>query len=223
MERISEPELMLDEAQALAYASADFTEPHARFIALLAERLPKLPSPGRALDLGCGPGDIACRFARTFRGWSVDAMDGSPAMLELGRRMTAEAGLSSRVQFVERTLPTDDFPHNDYGLIFSNSLLHHLADPAVLWSTIGGWIRPACGVFVMDLLRPSSRDEAHALVEEYAEGEPDVLRTDFFNSLLAAYRPSEVEEQLKRAGLDQLSLEVVSDRHFIVWGVGADG
>jgi SAM-dependent methyltransferase len=221
MERVAEAELMQDEAQAHAYAAADFSEPHSRFIALLAERLSTLPSPGRALDLGCGPGDIARRYARSFPGWSVDAVDGSPAMLELGRRITAESGLSSKIQFLERFLPTEELPHDDYGLIFSNSLLHHLADPAVIWSTIFRWARPGCGVFVMDLLRPSNRDEAHSLVERYAGEEPEVLRTDFFNSLLAAYRPSEVEEQLVQADLTQLNLEVVSDRHFIVWGIRA--
>ena len=39
-------------------------------------------------------------------------------------------------------------------MIFTNSLLHHLADPAVLWSTIRDWSNPGCKVFVMDLLRP---------------------------------------------------------------------
>src|SRR5690349_165975 len=37
VQRILEPELMLDPAQAQAYASADFEEPHSRFITLLRE------------------------------------------------------------------------------------------------------------------------------------------------------------------------------------------
>jgi len=36
--------------------------------------------------------------------------------------------------------------------------------------------------------------------------------------LLAAYRPDEVRQQLARAGLEDLTVEVVSDRHMIVWG-----
>ena len=70
----------------------------------------------------------------------------------------------------------------------------------------------------MDLLRPSSQAEAHALVDQYAAEEPDILRADFFNSLLAAYRPTEVQSQLQLQGLSHLNLELVSDRHFIVWG-----
>ena len=71
----------------------------------------------------------------------------------------------------------------------------------------------------MDLLRPSSREDARALVEQYAAEEPEILRVDFFNSLLAAYRLDEVENQLGAAGFEHLHLEVVTDRHFIVWGL----
>ena len=80
MDRVPEPELMLDRDQARAYASADFEEPHSHFITLLQQKLPDLPTDGRALDLGCGSGDIALRFARAFPAWSVEAVDGSPAI-----------------------------------------------------------------------------------------------------------------------------------------------
>ena len=50
----------------------------------------------------------------------------------------------------------------------------------------------------------------------YSRDEPEVLRRDFYNSLLAAYRPEEVREQLDRAGLKRLRVEAVSDRHWLV-------
>lgn len=218
MERVPEPELMTDAAQARAYACADFAEPHDRFVRLLAEKLPDLPETAAAVDLGCGPGDISLRFARAFGGWTVDALDGSPAMLALARRAASEAGLSERVRFVECCLPASAPPREGYALLFSNSLLHHLADPAVLWTALRRFGRPGAAVFVMDLLRPPSRAAAEALVLRHAGDEPEILRGDFFNSLLAAYRPDEVRAQLERAGLARLDLELVSDRHFIVWG-----
>ena len=39
MQRIPEPELMTDEGQAIAYANADFEEPHNHFIKLLKESI----------------------------------------------------------------------------------------------------------------------------------------------------------------------------------------
>jgi SAM-dependent methyltransferase len=218
MDRVREPELMLDRDQARAYAAADFEEPHSRFITLLQQKLPDLPTDGRALDLGCGSGDIALRFARAFPAWSVDAVDGSPAMLDLARRAAIASSLDSRIRFSERLLPRDALPAVDYDLVFSNSLLHHLADPASLWSSVRGCSHSRSAVFVMDLLRPENPAEARAWVERYANGEPEILRTDFYNSLLAAYRPREMLELLERSGLAHLEFDVVSDRHWIVWG-----
>ena len=218
MKRVPEPELMLTPAQAEAYAAADFTEPHNLFITLLRDKLFGLSQQGMALDLGCGPGDIARRFAQAFPDWKVDGVDGSSAMLERGRKLTQEAGLETRVQLFERYLPTDTLPQTSYDLIFSNSLLHHLADPLVLWNSISQWSRQGTQVFVMDLMRPSSEEGAKEMVLEYAADEPEVLQTDFYNSLLAAYRIEEIEAQLQAARLSQFHVEAVSDRHFIVWG-----
>ena len=218
MKRVAEPELMLDAEQARAYASADFEAPHSMCIDLLKQRLVDLPASGVALDLGCGPGDISLRFSRAFAGWCIDALDGSPAMLELGRQAADRAGLGARVRFHEVLLPQGSAPRRSYDLVFSNALLHHLEDPEALWSSACRWSGTDTLLFVMDLMRPESRGRVQELVDRYACNEPDVLRTDFYNSLLAAYRPSEVREQLRRASLSHLEIEVVSDRHFIVWG-----
>jgi trans-aconitate methyltransferase len=218
MERTPEPELMLDEAQARAYASADFEAPHRRGIELLLEKLAGLPARGRALDLGCGPGDMTLRLARALPGWHIDALDGSPAMLALARAAAVRAGLQSRLTHREAFLPRGEPPRPPYDLLFSNSLLHHLARPEALWSVLRRWGRAHAAVFVMDLLRPASDAAVRDLVERYAAGEPELLRRDFANSLRAAYRPDEIRAQLGAAGLAALALEVVSDRHLIVWG-----
>ena len=59
---------------------------------------------------------------------------------------------------------------------------------------------------------------AARLVEVYCAGEPEVLRRDFFNSLLAAYREDDVRHQLRAAELGHLTVAAASDRHLIVWG-----
>jgi len=218
MQRIPEPELMTDAGQVRAYAEADFAEPHDRLIALLLERFDALPATGAALDLGCGAGDISRRFATALPGWQVHGVDGSAEMLSVARQMTAADGLSSRVTYAEVLLPAPADPEPRYDLVFSNSLLHHLADPDVFWSSLRDRTGPSGRVFVMDLLRPSTREAAERFVQLYSANEPEVLQTDFYNSLLAAFEPDEVVAQLERAGLAYLPVEVVSDRHFIVWG-----
>jgi SAM-dependent methyltransferase len=216
MDRIPEPELMTHDEQVRAYAEGDFEQPHQRFVDLLQERLPRLGPTGFALDIGCGPGDIACRLARALPGWEVHGLDGSAPMLALAREAAARESLQGRLRFQECYLPGGAAPRPHYELLLSNSLLHHLADPLVLWQSIRRWARPTSAVFVMDLLRPSSLREVQRLVDHYAADEPEVLRRDFHNSLLAAYRPDEVHDQLQRAGLHDFDVEVASDRHWLV-------
>ncbi len=223
MERTPEPELMNDPAQARAYAAADFSEPHSRFVGLFAERCGAVPPGGRVLDLGCGPADISIRFARAHPRVEVHGLDGAAAMLREGERLLTEAGLAHRVRLVHGVLPDCRPPAPPYDALISNSLLHHLPEPQTLWEALHRWGRPGAAVFVMDLLRPASRQEAQRLVERYAADEPEILRRDFFHSLLAAWRPAEVREQLRQAGLAHLSVEQVSDRHFIVYGALAAG
>ncbi|NNE05177.1 MAG: SAM-dependent methyltransferase, partial [Xanthomonadales bacterium] len=66
--------------------------------------------------------------------------------------------------------------------------------------------------------RPESPQAAQAIVAQYAGDAPDILREDFYNSLLAAYTPEEVKRQLSGAGLDSLGIELSSDRHWMVCG-----
>ncbi len=218
MERIPEPDLMNEASQACAYADADFAEPHNYCIELLRNSLPDLPQAGLALDLGCGPGDITIRFARAFPGWRADGLDGAAAMLSYGDAAVRQAGLSARIRLVEAYLPEGNAPHKAYNLIFSNSLLHHLTDPQTLWQSIHRWARPGTWIFVMDLMRPDTPEIAAEFVNQYAAAEPEILRRDFYNSLLAAYSLQEVQAQLQQAQLAHLSVKPVSDRHFVVWG-----
>jgi SAM-dependent methyltransferase len=141
-------------------------------------------------------------------------------MLALARAAAERAGLAARVRFHAARLPAAPpaLAGARFDLVLSNSLLHHLPEPAVLWDAVRRCAAPGAAVFVMDLLRPESEDAARALARRYAANEPELLRRDFFHSLCAAYRPDEVAGQLEAAGLGALALDAVSDRHWIAWG-----
>jgi SAM-dependent methyltransferase len=218
MLRVPEPELMDSEEQALAYAQADFAEPHERFVTQFREAFPGLDMARTVLDLGCGPADVTVRFAKGFPLARIDGIDAGPNMLKLASDRVRREGLAERVRLTLGRLPVDSPPLAQYGAVISNSLLHHLADPAVLWNAVRKHTAPGAPVFVMDLARPADEATLDALVARYAEGEPDILRNDFRNSLKAAYRPDEVREQLARAGLSGLRVHALGDRHLTVSG-----
>jgi 2-polyprenyl-3-methyl-5-hydroxy-6-metoxy-1,4-benzoquinol methylase len=208
LNRIPEPELMLDEAQALAYAKADFAPAHDRYPALFAALFPRRPRHARVLDIGCGPCDVTIRFAETNPAWRFDAVDGSRAML-------AHAPRHPRIRLIQGCLPDVRLPAKPYDVILSSSVLHHLHDPQVLWQTVHRHASPGTLVFVVDLRRPAIRIRAKALVGTYATGEPAILRRDFYNSLLAAFTPAEVRRQVAGTGL---RVRAIGNRHLVVFG-----
>lgn len=218
MKRIPEPEIMGGEEQARAYAEADFTEPNKHFVELFAHYFPG--SGGDAvLDLGCGPGDITRRFAHAYPGLTVHGLDGSASMLQLAEGYLAdEPAIRDRVEYVPGVLPDVDLPRSSYDAVISNSLLHHLHEPQVLWEAVKRYAAPGAAVLVMDLKRPPNEGAVRDIVEAYAASEPDVLKEDFYHSLFAAFEPGEVRRQLEDAGLGTFVVEEVTDRHLAVWG-----
>ena len=218
MKRTPEPEELMDEpAQALAYAEADFSESNLLFIDLFRQLHPA-PFNGRALDLGCGPADIPLRFCSAYPDARIDALDGAQAMLDLAQKAIAENTLEHRISLHCSFLPATDLQAHYYDAVLSNSLLHHLAQPSDIWTTVKHCAKQGATILVMDLLRPESPTVVDMLVDKYAADAPEVLATDFRNSLHAAYTLEEVRDQLQKAGLEKLTVSQVSDRHLAVQG-----
>jgi SAM-dependent methyltransferase len=209
---------MDDLEQARAYSEADFDEPHRAFVDEFQKRFGELADRRfRAVDLGCGPADVTTRFALAHPAARVIGVDGSAPMLAFGRERIVEAGLEDRVELLAHRLPDEDLAATTFDVTLSNSLLHHLPDPQVLWHTAAGCTAIGGAVFVMDLCRPTAEAEVTRLVHAYAADAPAVLQRDFAASLRAAYRPDEVREQVTAAGLS-LTVEQPTDRHLLVWG-----
>jgi trans-aconitate methyltransferase len=209
---------MLDDDQARAYAEADFREPHEHFVDLFAERFPG-PVDGFVLDLGCGPGDVSLRFAARYPRCMVHGIDGAPAMLAAGEDLCRQHPAGPRVTLLPGRLPAARGPGAPYSTIISNSLLHHLHVPGVMWATILRDGAQGARVFVMDLCRPDSAEQADALVARHAADAPEVLRRDFRNSLHAAFkaRGSAWAIACGRAGWISGRTRSVTG-HLVVWG-----
>lgn len=217
MDRVLEPELMDDPEQAQAYARADFTDENQGFVDRFREYFPDFTE-GRVLDLGCGPADIPLRFAKLYTACHVIGVDASAPMIQLGEQAVKQAGMADRI-----SLRCERFEEiagaNIADAAISNSLLHHLPNPLQFWLKLRQLVKPGSPVLIMDLLRPESPEEAQAIVDRYAAGESDILRRDFYNSLLAAFTEDEVTTQLARMNLTRLLIDVPDDRHWVVGGI----
>lgn len=152
------------------------------------------------------------RFAAILPGWEFDAVDGSPAMLAL-------APPHPRIRFHTGYIPGVKLPRPRYDLILSSSFLHHLHNPAGLWETVRQCGLPGTLVFVVDLRRPDSAAELERIFRENVGAAPEVLQRDYRASLHAAFTVAEVEAQLAAAGLTQLPVREITDRHWMVAGI----
>jgi ubiquinone/menaquinone biosynthesis C-methylase UbiE len=215
MDRILEPEIMDGEAEAAAYARADFSDSNQAYVADVVASFPDRL--GQVVDLGCGPGDIALRLSRAVVTARITGVDGSPAMLALARAALRSAGLESRVSFLEGRIPGVALGAGGFDLVLCKDMLHHLPDPQVLWSEVRRLGRPGAAVCVMDLCRPATPAAAHAIVERVSRDEHPLLKTDFYNSLCAAFTAEEVRAQLAAAGLS-LAVSQLTERHLCVKG-----
>jgi ubiquinone/menaquinone biosynthesis C-methylase UbiE len=217
MQRVPEPELMDELEQAAAYAAADWSEAYEKISGYFRQRFPAFAS-GRVIDLGCGTADVTMRFARAYPAVTILGVDGSEVMLSFGRRSVRDAGLDSRITLEKRYLPDAAIETGTFDALICNSLLHHFADPVVLWRTAARCVKAGAPVMLVDLVRPADHATAVQLVKENANGAPPILERDFTASLHAAYNVDEVRQQLIAAGLPHFKVEQVDILHLVAWG-----
>ncbi|MZD08749.1 methyltransferase domain-containing protein [Streptomyces sp. SID5785] len=80
--------------------------------------------PGRALDLGCGPGRNALHLAA--RGFEVDAVDLSPVAVAWGEERAQEAGAAVRFLCGDAFALSAAELSGPYGLVVDSGCFHHL-------------------------------------------------------------------------------------------------
>jgi ubiquinone/menaquinone biosynthesis C-methylase UbiE len=170
------------------------------------------------VDIGCGPGDVMLRLATARPNIRITAIDGSAAMIDLAREAVRAANLQARVTPMQGYIPGLALDEHSFDAILSKDLLHHLPEPMVLWSEAKRLGRPGAAVYVMDLIRPATHQDARNIVETVAPDGHPILKEDFYNSLCAAFTVQEAKAQLKQAGLP-LEVAQVSDRHLVIKGV----
>jgi SAM-dependent methyltransferase len=108
---------------------ADRSRPVPFFVAKPDENLAayldqRLITPGRALDLGSGPGRNALYLAS--HGFEVDAVDVSPVAVAWGEDRAHEAGVDVRFLCGDAFALPDDTLSGPYDLVVDSGCFHHL-------------------------------------------------------------------------------------------------
>lgn len=214
MQRVPEPEFMDDELEAEAYALTDFSDVNERFVARFFELCPCRGANLVIVDLGCGPGDITKRVFERCRDSLLIGIDASEAMLRFADHDGGNKGICWLLGDAKR-LPIGD---RSVDVVVSNSLLHHLSDPTLLWLELRRVVKQGGFVFLRDLFRPETEDKAREIVARYAGEASKILQEEYYRSLLSAFTRDEIRAQLDSVGLGDWVVEEVTDRHVDIYG-----
>jgi tellurite methyltransferase len=134
---------------------------------LLVETAKKL-APGKALDLACGTGRNALWLAA--QGWSVTAVDSSPAAIEILRSRAAERGVSMNIRIADLERSEYQIEPSVWNLVaICYYLQRDLFEPAKQGVVPGGIL-----LSIVHITEPGEEPTAHRLrpgeLEHYFHG-----------------------------------------------------
>jgi ubiquinone/menaquinone biosynthesis C-methylase UbiE len=107
----------------------------------------------RGLDIACGPGTLALRFARHVR-WMC-GLDLTPAILERARGKAAEANLDN-LAFALGDAQFLPFGNGSLDLAVTSYSLHHISDPASVIREMARVVKRGGRVGVVDIRAPEN-------------------------------------------------------------------
>jgi ubiquinone/menaquinone biosynthesis C-methylase UbiE len=209
--RTLEPEVMDSAEAARDYDAMDHAGVNRTFVAdFLGDWNRKNP----ILDLGTGTAQIPIELCRQEPSARVVAVDLAEHMLGLARVNVQRARLEAWIEVRRCDAKVLPFKARTFGAVISNSIVHHIPEPARVLAEMVRVMMPGGILFIRDLLRPSDEAAVQHLVATYA-GDANVHQRQMFGeSLRAALTLAEVRELVSALGFDPGSVQQTSDRHW---------
>ena len=211
MQRVTEPEVMDSQEEAIAYDAMDFTEVNTAF----AQRAIELGSlSGLMLDAGTGTARIPILICQERPQWQIIGIDLAESMLQVGRKNVEQAGLQQQITLESVDAKQLPYPDAHFDMVISNSLIHHLPDPLPFLKELKRVLKPNGGILIRDLIRPKNEDIMNGLVDSIGTEYDEHQKMLFRDSLHAAFTLDEVNQLVLDAGLEGAKLYQSSDRHW---------
>jgi ubiquinone/menaquinone biosynthesis C-methylase UbiE len=209
--RTLEPEVMDSPEEARDYDSMDHAAVNEAFVAAFRA---VWNGANPILDVGTGTAQIPIAFCRIASAAQVVAVDAAESMLVIGRQNVAHAGLAPRLRLKLADAKKLPFAVAEFAAVISNSIVHHIPEPAAVLAEMVRVLKPDGRIFVRDLLRPADTAALDRLVNQYAAGANDHQRAMFADSLRAALTLAEIRTLVAGLGMNADNVQATSDRHW---------
>ncbi|MFD0025626.1 class I SAM-dependent methyltransferase [Streptomyces sp. NPDC058382] len=179
--------------------------------------LPGAPEVRRVLDIGSGPGVIACLLAEAFPQAEIVAVDGTPALLERTRDRARRLGLGDRVTTLHADLPAELERAGEADLIWAGNALHHMGDQRAALAGFAALLRPGGTVALVEGgLQPRRLPRDLGFGRPGLEGRLDVIQAEGFERMRAELPGSKRETEDWAALFTAVGLAPQGTRSFLL-------
>lgn len=137
------------------------------------------------LDVACGPGLVACAFARVAR--QVTGIDLTPAMIERAETLAQQQHIANVRFQVGDVLPLP-FPDAAFTIVVSRFAMHHFEDPAAVLAEMRRVCHAGGRVVIADLMASAEPAKAAAFHRMEMLRDPSHTRALTLDELRALFR-----------------------------------
>ncbi|HLP88640.1 MAG TPA: methyltransferase domain-containing protein [Nostocaceae cyanobacterium] len=214
MQRILEPEVMDTLEEAVAYDAMDFAAINQDFAQKAVSLCPKQNA--LILDMGTGTARIPIFICEMRPQWQIIATDLAQNMLKIATQNLQQFNLQQQIQLQVADAKNLPYENEQFDLVISNSLVHHLPEPLLFFQELKRVIKPHGGILIRDLFRPANTEIVDNLVENIGTEYDETQKKLFHDSLCAALTLDEVNQLIDQVGLTDVQVYQSSERHWTV-------
>ena len=211
--RTLEPEVMDLPDDAREYDSMDHREVNQAFTKDFLDK--RDPEDGfLVLDVGTGTAQIPIVICQHDPRFIIHALDLAKSMLDIANQNIQATSFQNQIITILQDAKKLSFPDNHFDAVISNSIIHHIPEPTLVFSEMVRVTKPGGLLFVRDLMRPPIEPAVARLVKLHAAQATAYQQKLFGDSLRAALTEQEVRNMVGELGFGKETVRQSSDRHW---------
>lgn len=171
----------------------------------------------KVLDIGTGPGWNSIGLAKKHPEWQITAIDLSPDMIAIAKKNAEQAGVSDQINFLVGDATNLPFEDNEFGLVISHFMLHHIDHPEDLLTEANRVKHLKGQIFIKDLLRQVNWKKSILLLfSKYLLRYNKEQLREYKESMGAGLLVGELKNKLKKAKLNEGKIRLFRGLDFIL-------
>ncbi len=180
----------------------------------LADRVTAVIREGTFLEVGPGPAFVSIEIARHIPRAQIVGLDISKAMIGIGNRNVAEAGLSERIVFRQGNAAAMPFSDSEFDFIVSSGSLHHWNNPVKVFDEIYRVLKLGQLTLVYDVRKDAPKEK----VDEFSRHIKSwFMRWGLRHSVGESYTQQGIEELLSRTHFKEAERIELDGLGMFIW------